>query len=54
MSESLSDVLTATEPTLRTTGWGYTEGPLWHAGGLSPLWSSPGVGCGAGTRPTAR
>src|SRR5215475_5698510 len=33
MSESLSTVLTALEPTLLTTGWGRTEGPLWHAGG---------------------
>ena len=33
MSESLSNVLTAMEPTLLTTGWGRTEGPLWHAGG---------------------
>jgi gluconolactonase len=33
MSESLSTVLTAMEPTLLTTGWGRTEGPLWHAGG---------------------
>src|SRR5436309_13759015 len=33
MSESLSHVLTAMEPTLLTTGWGRTEGPLWHAGG---------------------
>src|SRR5215468_12055266 len=33
MSESLSTVLTALEPTLLTTGWGRTEGPLWHAAG---------------------
>ena len=33
MAESLSHVLTAMEPTLLTTGWGRTEGPLWHAGG---------------------
>src|SRR2546429_9109460 len=33
MSESLSNILMAMEPTLLTTGWGRTEGPLWHAGG---------------------
>ncbi len=33
MAESLSNVLTAMEPTLLPTGWGRTEGPLWHAGG---------------------
>src|SRR2546423_2474368 len=33
MAESLSHVLTTMEPTLLTTGWGRTEGPLWHAGG---------------------
>ena len=33
MSENLSSILDATEPTLLTTGWGRTEGPLWHAGG---------------------
>jgi sugar lactone lactonase YvrE len=54
MSESLSTVLTALEPTLLTTGWGHTEGPLWHTEGMSPLWISPGVGCCAGTRQTAQ
>jgi len=33
MPENLSNVLDSTEPTLLTTGWGRTEGPLWHAGG---------------------
>ena len=33
MAESLSTVLTTMEPALLTTGWGRTEGPLWHAGG---------------------
>ena len=33
MSENLSNVLHSTEPTLLTTGWGRTEGPLWHAEG---------------------
>ena len=33
MAESLSTVLTTMGPTLLTTGWGRTEGPLWHAGG---------------------
>ena len=33
MSENLSTMLESTEPTLLTTGWGRTEGPLWHAEG---------------------
>ena len=33
MPEHRSNVLDSTEPTLLTTGWGRTEGPLWHAGG---------------------
>ena len=33
MPESLANILTSMEPTLLTTGWGRTEGPLWHAGG---------------------
>jgi gluconolactonase len=33
MPEHLSSLLDSTEPTLRTTGWGRTEGPLWHAAG---------------------
>jgi gluconolactonase len=33
MPEPLSSLLDSTEPTLRTTGWGRTEGPLWHAAG---------------------
>lgn len=33
MSENLSNILDSTEPTVLTTGWGRTEGPLWHAGG---------------------
>jgi gluconolactonase len=33
MPEDLSRILEATEPTLLTTGWGRTEGPLWHAEG---------------------
>src|SRR3989442_2315743 len=34
MPENLSNVLDSTEPTLLTTGWGRTEGPLWHAEGF--------------------
>jgi len=33
MPENLSSLLDSTEPTLLTTGWGRTEGPLWHAAG---------------------
>jgi sugar lactone lactonase YvrE len=33
MPEHLSSLLDSTEPTLLTTGWGRTEGPLWHAAG---------------------
>lgn len=33
MTENLSDIFVSTEPALLTTGWGRTEGPLWHAGG---------------------
>jgi len=33
MPENLSSILDSTEPTLLTTGWGRTEGPLWHAAG---------------------
>ena len=34
MPENLSTLLKSTEPTLLTTGWGRTEGPLWHAEGF--------------------
>ena len=30
-AENLSDIFVSTEPTSLTTGWGRTEGPLWHA-----------------------
>ena len=33
MPENLSSILDSTELTLLTTGWGRTEGPLWHAAG---------------------
>ena len=33
MPENLSTILRSTEPTVLTTGWGRTEGPLWHAEG---------------------
>lgn len=33
MPDNLSSILDSTEQTLLTTGWGRTEGPLWHAGG---------------------
>jgi SMP-30/Gluconolactonase/LRE-like region len=33
MPEHLSSILDSTEPTRLTTGWGRTEGPLWHAAG---------------------
>ena len=33
MPENLSTLLRSTEPTVLTTGWGRTEGPLWHADG---------------------
>ena len=33
MPENLSSLLVSTEPTLLTTGWGRTEGPVWHAAG---------------------
>ncbi len=33
MPENLSSILDSTEPILLTTGWGRTEGPLWHAEG---------------------
>jgi gluconolactonase len=33
MPENLSHILDSTEPTLLTTGWGRTEGPLWHVAG---------------------
>ena len=33
MPENLSTILESTEPTPLTTGWGRTEGPLWHAEG---------------------
>src|SRR5262249_21666959 len=33
MAENLSTLLRSTEPTVLTTGWGRTEGPLWHAEG---------------------
>jgi gluconolactonase len=33
MPANLSSILESTEPTLLATGWGRTEGPLWHADG---------------------
>jgi gluconolactonase len=33
MAENLSDIFVSTEPFLLTSGWGRTEGPLWHADG---------------------
>ena len=33
MPENLSSILDSTELTLLTTGWGRTEGPMWHAAG---------------------
>jgi gluconolactonase len=33
MPENLSNILDVTELTVLTTGWGRTEGPLWHAEG---------------------
>ena len=33
MATDLSSILESTEPTLLTTGFGRTEGPLWHPGG---------------------
>ena len=33
MAENLSDIFVSTEPFLLTSGWGRTEGPLWHAEG---------------------
>src|SRR5919199_5673640 len=33
MPENLSSIVDSTESTLLTTGWGRTEGPLWHAAG---------------------
>ncbi len=33
MPDQLSDILESTEPTLLTSGWNRTEGPLWHPGG---------------------
>ena len=60
MPENLSSILDSTEPTLLTTGWGRTEGPLWHAAGSVTFvdvagsrllrWDTSGqVTCGAGT-----
>ena len=33
MPENLSTLLQSPEPTLLTTGWRRTEGPLWHTDG---------------------
>jgi gluconolactonase len=33
MPDTLSNILESTEPTRLATGWGRTEGPLWHAEG---------------------
>jgi gluconolactonase len=33
MAGDLSDILLSPEPTILTTGWGRTEGPLWHPQG---------------------
>ena len=34
MPENLSTLLRSTEPTVLTTGWGRTEGPVWLAEGF--------------------
>ena len=33
MAEDLSNIVESSEPTVLTTGWGRTEGPLWHSEG---------------------
>jgi gluconolactonase len=33
MAGDLSNILVSTEPTILTTGWGRTEGPVWHPQG---------------------
>ena len=33
MAEDLSSIVESTEPEVLTTGWGRTEGPLWHPAG---------------------
>jgi gluconolactonase len=33
MPENLANIFVSSEPILLTTGWGRTEGPLWHADG---------------------
>ena len=33
MAEDPSNIMDSSEPTVLTTGWGRTEGPLWHPGG---------------------
>ena len=33
MAGNLSDIFVSTEPAVLTTGWGRTEGPLWHPDG---------------------
>jgi gluconolactonase len=33
MAEDLSNIVESSEPTVLTTGWGRTEGPLWHPEG---------------------
>jgi gluconolactonase len=35
MAEDLSSILESAEPEVLTTGWGRTEGPLWHPGGYA-------------------
>ena len=37
MSETLATLLRSTAPTVLTTDWGRTEGPLWHAEGFVTL-----------------
>ena len=50
MPENLSSILDSTEPTLLTTGWGRTEGPLWHAAGYVTFVDLAGSRCSAGMR----
>ena len=49
MPENLSSIVDSTESTLLTTGWGRTEGPLWHAAGWLCCMNHPGEAVVPGT-----
>jgi hypothetical protein len=49
MAGDLSNILVSPEPTILTTGWGRTEGSLWHLQGYLTFVDLEDSRCYAGT-----